>query len=54
MGMSGVPESPSLRYSTFTTSSPSGGFYDKIGAYATSTGNGPVTVQWSNLQFFHQ
>jgi hypothetical protein len=37
----------------FTTSSPSGGFYDKIGAYATSTGNGPVTVQWSNLQFFH-
>ena len=23
MGMSGVPESPSLRYSTFTTSSPS-------------------------------
>lgn len=38
----------------FTTSSPSGGFYDKIGSYATSSGHGPITVQWSNLSFFHQ
>jgi len=38
----------------FTESSPSGGFYDKVGAYATASGNGPITVQWSNLQFFHQ
>ena len=37
-----------------TQSSPGGSFYDKIGAYATSTGHGPITVQWSNLQFWHQ
>jgi hypothetical protein len=41
----------SLKY---TTASPSGGFYDKIGSYATSTGNGPITVEWSNLKFWHQ
>jgi hypothetical protein len=35
-------------------SSPSGSFYDKVGAYATSTGHGPITVAWSNLQFWHQ
>jgi hypothetical protein len=38
----------------FTEASPSGGFYDKIGAYATASGFGPITVQWSNLSFFHQ
>ena len=37
-----------------TQSSPGGSFYDKIGAYATASGHGPVTVQWSNLQFWHQ
>ena len=40
----------SLKY---TTSSPSGSFYDKIGAYRTSSGSGPITVQWSNLAFYH-
>ena len=37
----------------YTTSSPSGSFYDKIGAYRTSSGSGPITVQWSNLAFYH-
>lgn len=40
----------SLKY---TTSSPSGSFYDKVGAYRTSSGSGPITVQWSNLAFYH-
>lgn len=38
----------------FTEPSPSGGFYDKVGAYLTKSGTGPITVQWSNLQFWHQ
>jgi hypothetical protein len=38
----------------YTTSSPSGSFYDKIGAYRTKSGTGPITVQWSNLKFWHQ
>ena len=37
-----------------TQSSPGGSFYDKVGSYATSTGHGPITVVWSNLQFWHQ
>jgi hypothetical protein len=37
----------------YTTSSPSGSFYDKFGAYRTSSGSGPITVQWSNLAFYH-
>lgn len=37
----------------YTTSSPSGSFYDKVGAYRTASGNGPITVQWSNLAFYH-
>jgi len=37
-----------------TQSSPGGSFYDKIGTYATASGHGPITVQWSNLQFWHQ
>jgi hypothetical protein len=41
----------SLKY---TASSPSGTFYDKFGAYRTSSGQGPITVQWSNLHFWHQ
>lgn len=37
-----------------TQSSPGGSFYDKVGAYATASGHGPITVAWSNLQFWHQ
>ena len=33
-------------------SSPSGGFYDKIGTYRTSSGYGPITVEWSGVQFW--
>ncbi|HEV2374457.1 MAG TPA: hypothetical protein VGS19_20135 [Streptosporangiaceae bacterium] len=40
----------SLKY---TTSSPSGSFYDKFGAYRTDSGHGPITVKWSNLKFWH-
>jgi hypothetical protein len=35
-----------------TISSPGGSFYDKFGAYRTGSGNGPITVQWSNIQFW--
>jgi hypothetical protein len=35
-----------------TVSSPSGSFYDKFGAYRTASGKGPITVQWSNVQFW--
>lgn len=41
----------SLKY---TTSSESGDFYDKFGAYRTSSGKGPITVQWSNIGFWHK
>jgi hypothetical protein len=40
-----------LRY---TESSPGGTFYDKFGAYRTASGKGPITVQWSNIHFWHQ
>ena len=35
-------------------SSPSGSFYDKFGAYRTSSGQGPVTVEWSDIQFWRK
>ena len=35
-----------------TVSSPSGSYYDKFGAYRTSSGKGPITVTWSNVQFW--
>lgn len=38
----------------YTTSSPSGDFYDKFGAYRTSSGKGPITVQWSNVRFWRK
>jgi hypothetical protein len=38
----------------YTESSPGGTFYDKFGAYRTSSGKGPITVQWSDLHFWHQ
>jgi hypothetical protein len=37
-----------------TVSSPSGSYYDKFGAYRTSSGNGPITVVWSGIQFWHK
>jgi hypothetical protein len=39
----------SLRY---TIASRSGSFYDKLGAYRTASGHGPITVQWTNVQFW--
>ncbi|MFD5074623.1 hypothetical protein ACFVYF_20575 [Streptomyces sp. NPDC058274] len=37
-----------------TISSPSGSFYDKFGAYRTSSGNGPATVVWSGIHFWRK
>jgi len=37
-----------------TISSPSGSYYDKFGTYRTGSGAGPITVQWSNIRFWHQ
>jgi hypothetical protein len=37
-----------------TVSSPSGSYYDKFGAYRTSSGNGPITVTWSGIQFWRK
>ncbi|MGX1881685.1 hypothetical protein [Streptomyces sp. NPDC055287] len=37
-----------------TYSSPGGSFYDKFGAYRTSSGNGPATVVWSNVKFWRK
>jgi hypothetical protein len=41
----------SLKY---TVSSPSGSFYDKFGSYRTASGNGPITVVWSGIQFWQK
>jgi hypothetical protein len=41
----------SLKY---TANSKSGDFYDKFGAYRTASGKGPITVQWSDVQFWHK
>ena len=38
----------------FTQSTPSGSYYDKFGAYRTASGQGPITVEWSNIQFWHK
>src|SRR5882757_8645416 len=35
-----------------TVSSPAGSYYDKFGAYRTGSGNGPITVTWSSVQFW--
>ena len=37
-----------------TVSSESGSFYDKFGAYRTSSGQGPATVEWSGIRFWHK
>lgn len=31
---------------------PSGSFYDKIGAYTTDSGKGPLSVTWSDVEFW--
>ena len=36
----------------YTTESPGGSFYDKYGAYATSSGSGPIEVTWSDVAFW--
>jgi len=41
----------SLRH---TASSPSGNFYDKLGAYRTASGQGPATVVWSGIRFWRK
>jgi hypothetical protein len=41
----------SLRY---TQSTPGGSYYDKFGAYRTASGQGPITVEWSNIQFWRK
>ncbi len=33
---------------------PGGEFYDKFGAYQTSSGSGPITVSWSDIGFWRQ
>jgi len=35
-----------------TMSSPSGSYYDKLGAYRTASGQGPISVTWSNIKFW--
>jgi hypothetical protein len=37
-----------------TIPSPTGSFYDKFGAYRTASGNGPITVEWSNVRFWQK
>ncbi|MEU8636208.1 hypothetical protein AB0C38_28930 [Amycolatopsis sp. NPDC048633] len=37
-----------------TISSPGGSYYDKFGSYRTSSGAGPITVQWSGVKFWHK
>ncbi|WP_460350879.1 hypothetical protein [Actinoallomurus acanthiterrae] len=41
----------SLKY---TTSSESGSFYDKFGAYRTASGKGPIKVEWSDISFWQK
>jgi hypothetical protein len=37
-----------------TISSPGGSFYDKFGSYRTDSGKGPITVQWSGVNFWRK
>jgi hypothetical protein len=38
----------------YTVRSSGNSFYDKFGAYRTATGNGPITVVWSDVQFWQK
>lgn len=37
-----------------TVPSASGSYYDKFGAYRTSSGAGPIAVTWSNVKFWRK
>lgn len=37
---------------TFSTNAPDGSFYDKCGAYTTDSGEGAITVTWSDVSFW--
>jgi hypothetical protein len=37
-----------------TVDSPGGTFYDKLGAYRTNSGQGPITVEWSGIRFWRR
>ena len=37
-----------------TVESPGGTFYDKLGAYRTNSGQGPITVEWSGIRFWRR
>ncbi|MFE0137987.1 hypothetical protein ACFWY6_41500 [Streptomyces sp. NPDC059037] len=37
-----------------TESSRNGSYYDKLGAYATKKGKGPITVGWSDIKFWRK
>lgn len=43
----------SLRHSYSLTYN-SEGYYDKLGAYRTSSGQGPITVVWSGIRFWRK
>ena len=34
--------------------SPDGSYYDKFGSYRTASGQGPITVEWSGIGFWHK
>ncbi|CEJ82088.1 hypothetical protein VHEMI02177 [[Torrubiella] hemipterigena] len=38
----------------YTTSAPGGSYYDKLGAYNTDSGTGPIDVEWTNVAFWTQ
>jgi hypothetical protein len=37
-----------------TAPSPGGRYHDKFGAYATASGQGPITVVWSGIRFWRK
>jgi hypothetical protein len=39
---------------SYSLSANTDGFYDKLGAYRTSSGNGPATVVWSGIRFWRK
>lgn len=36
----------------YSTTSPGGSFYDKIGAYNTNSGSGALSITWDDVQFW--
>ena len=37
-----------------SVASPAGSYYDKFGSYRTAGGQGPITVEWSGIRFWHR